>query len=86
MEQVEILNRVVRILPYFFFLFEKVTFEQSHKGGKEVSNAGTWETMEAEGEPLQRLLIETVCVQVRVTGQCGRRRVGAPGWLSQLSI
>lgn len=47
MEQVELLNTVVGI--GFFFLFEKVTFEQSHKGGKGVSSAGTRKPFEAEG-------------------------------------
>lgn len=38
-EHFEILNMAVRI-DFFSFLFEKVTFKQSHEGGKGVSNAG----------------------------------------------
>ena len=40
---VEILNTVVRIsFRFFFFFFEKVKFEKSHRRGKGVINAGIW--------------------------------------------
>lgn len=49
--QFEILNTVVRIsfLFTFSFLFEKVMFEKSHKGGKGMINEGIWKMSWTEG-------------------------------------